>query len=193
MYDISGSAWDFKCTQTAPAPQMLYYDQSALLGGTRGAKHILKCPPSRHAPECRLYTWSIRIKLKLFWKEVGNGILLDHPLPIKLHQSYQPQSTFYSGIESRIARNLVGTPEVQLHHTVCLRTAHEAIKLELRSNTVHTKTVSATRTFSRIKGRSDKTCFCISLVLLLFHSVLCKRTSLTFVQSLTHDLTLCSS
>ncbi len=109
MYDISGSAWDFKCTQTAPAPQMLYYDQSALLGGTRGAKHILKCPPSRHAPECRLYTWSIRIKLKLFWKEVGNGILLDHPLPIKLHQSYQPQSTFYSGIESRIARNPVGT------------------------------------------------------------------------------------
>ncbi len=77
MYDISGSAWDFKCTQTAPAPQMLYYDQSALLGGTRGAKHISKCPPSRHAPECRLYTWSIRIKLKLFWKEVGNGILLD--------------------------------------------------------------------------------------------------------------------
>ncbi len=42
MYDISGSVWDFKGTQTAPAPQMLYYDQSALLGGTRGAKHILK-------------------------------------------------------------------------------------------------------------------------------------------------------
>ncbi len=56
MYDISGSVWDFKGTQTAPAPLMLYYDQSALLGGTRGAKHILRgagatpCPSSRHAP-----------------------------------------------------------------------------------------------------------------------------------------------
>ncbi len=25
----------------------------------------------------------------LFWKDVGNGILLDRPLPFKLHQSYQ--------------------------------------------------------------------------------------------------------
>ncbi len=55
MYDISSSAWDFKCTQTAPATQMLYYDQSALLGGG-GGKHILKgagatpCLLSRHAP-----------------------------------------------------------------------------------------------------------------------------------------------
>ncbi len=52
------SAWDFKCTQTALAPQMSNYDQSALLGG---AKHILRgagapprAPPlalSRHPPE----------------------------------------------------------------------------------------------------------------------------------------------
>ncbi len=42
MYDISGSAWDLKCTQTAPAPQMLYYDQSVLLGehgGGGGGDH----------------------------------------------------------------------------------------------------------------------------------------------------------
>ncbi len=26
----------------------------------------------------------------LFWKEVGNGILLDRPHPFKLHQSYRP-------------------------------------------------------------------------------------------------------
>ncbi len=26
----------------------------------------------------------------LFWKDVGNGILLDRPLPFKLHQSYRP-------------------------------------------------------------------------------------------------------
>ncbi len=58
VYDISGSAWDFKCTRTAPAPYMLYSDQSALLGGHKGgAEHILRgagatpCPPpSRHAP-----------------------------------------------------------------------------------------------------------------------------------------------
>ncbi len=26
----------------------------------------------------------------LFWKDVGNGILLDRPLPFKSHQSYRP-------------------------------------------------------------------------------------------------------
>ncbi len=26
----------------------------------------------------------------LFWKDIGKGILLDRPLPFKLHQSYRP-------------------------------------------------------------------------------------------------------
>ncbi len=30
----------------------------------------------------------------LIWKDVGNGILLDRPLPFKLHQSYRPLSRF---------------------------------------------------------------------------------------------------
>ncbi len=34
----------------------------------------------------------------LFWKDVGNGILLDRPLPFKLHQSYRTAAAFYSGI-----------------------------------------------------------------------------------------------
>ncbi len=40
MYEISGSAWDFKCTQTAPALQILYSDQSVLLGGHKGGPSI---------------------------------------------------------------------------------------------------------------------------------------------------------
>ncbi len=58
MYDISGSAWDFKCTQTAPAPQMLYSDQYALLGGHKGGASIfwggpvpLRAPPLDTAPD----------------------------------------------------------------------------------------------------------------------------------------------
>ncbi len=30
----------------------------------------------------------------LFWKDVGNRILLDRPLPFKLHQSYRPLPRF---------------------------------------------------------------------------------------------------
>ncbi len=30
----------------------------------------------------------------LFWKDVGNGILLDHPLLFKLHQSYRYRVIF---------------------------------------------------------------------------------------------------
>ncbi len=44
----------------------------------------------------------------LFWKDVGNGILLDRPLPFKLHQSYRPLPCFIP-----VARNLVGSREKQ--------------------------------------------------------------------------------
>ncbi len=30
----------------------------------------------------------------LFWKDVGNGILLDHPLPFELQQRYRPLRRF---------------------------------------------------------------------------------------------------
>ncbi len=30
----------------------------------------------------------------LFWMYIGNGILLGHPLPFKLHQSYRPLPRF---------------------------------------------------------------------------------------------------
>ncbi len=30
----------------------------------------------------------------LIWKDVGNGILIDRPLPFKLHQSYRPLPRF---------------------------------------------------------------------------------------------------
>ncbi len=37
----------------------------------------------------------------LFWKDVGNGILLDRPLPFKLHQSYRPLPCFIPAVGSR--------------------------------------------------------------------------------------------
>ncbi len=35
----------------------------------------------------------------LFWKDVGNGILLDRPLPFKLHQSYRPLPCFIPALQ----------------------------------------------------------------------------------------------
>ncbi len=44
----------------------------------------------------------------LFWKDVGNGILLDRPLPFKLHQSYRPLPCFIPALQ-----DLVGSLEKQ--------------------------------------------------------------------------------
>ncbi len=44
----------------------------------------------------------------LFWKDVGNGILLDRLLPFKLHQ-LPTVTVFYS----RVTRHLVGSREKQ--------------------------------------------------------------------------------
>lgn len=56
-----------------------------------------------------------------------------------------------------------GTPEAQPRH-MSVRTRLSApiftLKLELQSKTVYTKMVSAT---VRIRGRSDRRCFCIPL------------------------------
>ncbi len=35
----------------------------------------------------------------LFWKDVGNGILLDRPLPFKSHQSYRPLPCFIPALQ----------------------------------------------------------------------------------------------
>ncbi len=37
----------------------------------------------------------------LFWKDVENGILLDRPLPFKLHHSYRPLPCFIPAVGSR--------------------------------------------------------------------------------------------
>ncbi len=37
----------------------------------------------------------------LFWKDVGNGILLYRPLPFKSHQGYQPLPCFIPAVGSR--------------------------------------------------------------------------------------------
>ncbi len=60
MNNISGSAWDCKCTKTAPTMQMLYYDQPALLGRPQGgAKHILRGAGATSAPPLdRPLTWT---------------------------------------------------------------------------------------------------------------------------------------
>ncbi len=41
----------------------------------------------------------------LFWKDVGNGILLDRPLPFKLHQSYLLLPCFIRKKSGRVPRN----------------------------------------------------------------------------------------
>ncbi len=60
IYDISGSTWDLKCTQTAPEPQMLYYDQSAMLGGHKGGPNIFwggPVPPRAPSLDTPLVAW----------------------------------------------------------------------------------------------------------------------------------------
>ncbi len=48
--------------------------------------------------------WAVRGSKKthmLFWKDVGNGILLYRPLPFKSHQGYQPLPCFIPAVGSR--------------------------------------------------------------------------------------------
>ncbi len=47
-------------------------------------------------------SWAIRGSKNtdmLFWKDVGNGILLDRPLPFKSHQSYRPLPCFIPALQ----------------------------------------------------------------------------------------------
>ncbi len=57
----------------------------------------------------------------LFWKDVGNRILLDRPLPFKLHQAYR-RYVFYS----RVARNIVGSAKNTAVMTVMTSTPRSA-------------------------------------------------------------------
>ncbi len=58
----------------------------------------------------------------LFWKDVGNGILLDRPLPFKLHQSYWPLPCFIPALQdiwSDPAKNsavMTSTPRSASHY-----------------------------------------------------------------------------
>ncbi len=60
MNNISGSAWDCKCTKTAPTMQMLYYDQYELLGRHKGGPSTFwggPVPPSAPPLDTPL-TWT---------------------------------------------------------------------------------------------------------------------------------------
>ncbi len=46
----------------------------------------------------------------LFWKDVGNGILLDCPLPFKLQQSYRPLQCFIQELNPAVQEIWLGQP-----------------------------------------------------------------------------------
>ncbi len=54
----------------------------------------------------------------LFWKDVGNGILLDRPLPFKLRQSYRPLPCFIPALQE-ICNAVIVTALLQ---TIVLKT-----------------------------------------------------------------------
>ncbi len=61
----------------------------------------------------------------LFWKDVGNGILLDRPLPFKSHQSYRPLLCFIPALQeicsglakkSAVMTVMTSTPRLASHY-----------------------------------------------------------------------------
>ncbi len=113
----------------------------------------------------------------LFWKDVGNGRLLDRPLPFKLHQSYRPLPCFIPALQdiwsdpaknSAVMTVMTSTPRSHLitavmrlssqpYLTLCQSHLHTASKIFVR----HKKSWIGLTFFSvfRIRSKHFERCF----------------------------------
>ncbi len=128
VYDISGSAWDFKCTQITPAPKdyrntprRRCYSLISLCRRGRGCKHILRgadatpCPPQdtpgkqagrRHGDETQ--------RLVPSWGTMVTWVTQD--IPLLGIQRCDPGGTLGNDMQSRDCRG------------ACLSTCWESTK-----------------------------------------------------------------